>query len=60
MMSFFKKKDKDQSPETNLTPLPGAYRGDVRKSANHKQRSKVDEKILREGPDTGFVWNEEA
>jgi hypothetical protein len=60
MMSFFRKKDKDKSSDTNLTPLPGAHRKDMKRNANKKQRSKVDEKILRDGPDTGFVWNEEA
>ena len=59
-MSFFRKKDKDKSSDTNLSPLPGNHRKDMKRNANHKQRSKVDEKILRDGPDTDFVWNEEA
>lgn len=60
MMSFFRKKDKDKSSDTNLSPLPDVDRKDMKRNANKKQRSKVDEKILRDGPDAGFVWNEEV
>jgi len=59
-MNFFRKKNKAKRPNTSEIPLPGIHSNDIKKNSNHGQRSKVDEKILRNGPDTGFVWYEEA
>lgn len=59
MMSFFRKKSKaKKSQETDTHGQIGPK--NVEKESNREKRSKIDENILRNGPDEGFVWYEET
>jgi hypothetical protein len=59
-MGLFRKKSKAKRPDTNRTSQQVTELGRLKGNANRKRRSKIDENILRSGPDTGFVWHEDA
>lgn len=59
MMGFFRKKgksEKSEVPDQARQVKPNL----VKPESNKVRRSKVDEKIIRTGPDDGFVWYEES
>lgn len=58
-MSLFRKRsNKDSKADPRELHRDGGDR--PRKNANRKRRSWINEKILRDGPDVGFVWDDEV
>ena len=59
-MRIFRKKSKEKTSQSRSAyPLRDGSEG-LKENSNRAQRSKIGEKILRDGPDKGFVWYDEA
>jgi hypothetical protein len=59
-MGIFKRKNKAKKSRSDETTADRGSPKGLKTDSNRQQRSKVDEEILRNGPDKGFVWYEEA
>jgi hypothetical protein len=59
-MGFFKKKAKKEEPARGGRTPEDIEPKNLREKSKYGQKSRIDESILRNGPDKGFVWYEEG
>ncbi|MBU1318661.1 MAG: hypothetical protein KKG33_08070 [candidate division Zixibacteria bacterium] len=59
-MGIFRKKSKKDDPPRDRQSHEPMQPKNLQEKSKYGQRSKIDESILRNGPDKGFVWYEEG
>lgn len=59
-MGIFRRKSKKDGPPRGKQSHEPTQPRNLQEKSKYGQRSKIDESILRNGPDKGFVWYEEG
>jgi hypothetical protein len=59
-MAFFKKKPRKEEPSRGGRTPEDIEPKNLQEKSKYGQKSRIDENILRNGPDKGFVWYEEG